>query len=86
MTHPTRSRPITFKMIINDAEWTDEQVSTIEAALKNTLLQEIAKIDTRGDLHARELPTARGGGFAIDGSSDGGRTTGMHISMKDHGV
>lgn len=86
MTHPTRSRPITFQMVINDAEWTDEQISTIEAALKNTLLQEIAKIDTRGDLCARELPTARGIGFAKNEPSDGGHTAGMHISMKGQGV
>ncbi len=61
----------TFQIVINEPGLSEPNVEAIAAKLKKVALDELAKIDNRGDFRAKPLPTARG--------IDGGRTAGMTI-------
>jgi hypothetical protein len=63
--------PFTFQIKVNGVTLDETHVKGITEKLKSAMLMELAKIDTRGDLKAMPLPSARGPG--------GGRTAGMVI-------
>ena len=73
-----RQDAFNFTIAINDIVLDDETIIRIEERLGKMMLEELAGLDSGGDLVAKPLPTARsiGGGF---GGGHGGGTAGMSI-------
>ncbi|WP_343517577.1 hypothetical protein [Sphingomonas sp.] len=67
-----------FTVSINDVVLDQDTIARIEERLGKMMLEELAGLDSGGDLVAKPLPTARaiGGG---SGGGHGGGTAGMHI-------
>jgi hypothetical protein len=66
--------PVTFQVVVNDVPLSESNVADIASKVKTLLMAELGKIDHRGDLKAKPLPTARGIG--------GGATAGMTVSRE----
>jgi hypothetical protein len=64
----------TFQIVIKDLGLSETEVEAIATKLKKVALDELAKIDNRGDFRAKPLPTARG--------INGGQTAGMTIDYE----
>ncbi|MCW4461017.1 hypothetical protein OK349_04805 [Sphingomonas sp. BT-65] len=70
-----RQDAFNFTVTINDVVLDQETIARIEERLGKMLLEELAKLDGKGDLVAKPLPTAR----SIGGGLDGDHTAGMSI-------
>ncbi|WP_423603733.1 hypothetical protein [Sphingomonas sp. MS122] len=73
-----RQDAFNFTVAINDVVLDQDTIARIEERLGRMMLEELALLDSGGDLVATPLPAARsiGGGF---GGGHGGGTAGMSI-------